>query len=62
MEFHCEKQGRFPRTYKKYVDPLLEVNGIIQGKNINVVVFPNARKNINVDLANQLMVLKPNII
>jgi hypothetical protein len=45
------------------VDSLLEVNGIIQGKNINIVICPNARKNhINVDLANQLMVLEPNII
>jgi hypothetical protein len=55
--------GRFPHTYKKYVDPLLKVNGIIQGKNINIVICPTARKNhINVDLANQLMVLEPNII
>jgi hypothetical protein len=45
------------------VDPLLKVNGIIQGKNINIVICPTARKNhINVDLANQLMVLEPNII
>jgi hypothetical protein len=55
--------GRFPHTYKKYVDPLLKVNGIIQGKNINIVICPTAKKNhINVDLANQLMVLEPNII
>jgi hypothetical protein len=55
--------GRFPHTYKKYVDPLLKVNGIIQGKNINIAICPTARKNhINVDLANQLMVLEPNII
>jgi len=55
--------GRFPHTYKKYADSLLEVNGIIQGKNINITISPNARKNhINVDLANQLMVLRPNII
>ena len=55
--------GRFPPTYKKYVDPLLKVNGIIQGKNINIAICPTARKNhINVDLANQLMVLEPNII
>jgi hypothetical protein len=48
---------------KKHVDPLLEVNGIIQGKNINVAICPNTRKNhINIDLANQLMVLEPNII
>jgi hypothetical protein len=45
------------------VDPLLKVNGIIQGKNINIAICPTARKNhINVDLANQLMVLEPNII
>jgi hypothetical protein len=45
------------------VDPLLKVNGIIQGKNINIAMCPTARKNhINVDLANQLMVLEPNII
>jgi hypothetical protein len=63
MEFFGEKQGRFPSTYKKYVDPLLKVNGIIQGKNINIAICPTARKNhINVDLANQLMVLEPNII
>ena len=63
MEFRGEKQGRFPRTYKKYADLLLEVNGILQGKNINVAICPNVKKNhINVDLANQLMVLKPNII
>jgi hypothetical protein len=63
MEFRGEKQGRFPHTYKKYVDPLLEVNGIIEGKNINVVIFPNARKtHVNVDPMNQLMDLKPNII
>jgi hypothetical protein len=63
MEFCGEKQGRFPPTYKKYVDPLLKVNGIIQGKNINIAICPTARKNhINVDLANQLMVLEPNII
>jgi hypothetical protein len=56
-------KGRFPHTYKKYVDPLLKVNGIIQGKNINIVICSTARKNhINVDLANQLMVLEPNII
>jgi hypothetical protein len=55
--------GRFPPTYKKYVDPLLKVIGIIQGKNINIAICPTARKNhINVDLANQLMVLEPNII
>jgi hypothetical protein len=48
---------------KKYVDPLLEVNGFIQGKNNNVAICSNARKNhINVDLANQLMVLESNII
>jgi hypothetical protein len=45
------------------VDPLLKVNGIIQGKNINIVICLTARKNhINVGLANQLMVLEPNII
>jgi hypothetical protein len=55
--------GRFPRTYKKYVDPLLNVNGIIQGKNINITICLTARKNhINVDLANQLMVFESNII
>jgi hypothetical protein len=55
--------GRFPPTYKKYVGPLLKVNGIIQGKNINIAICPTARKNhINVDLENQLMVLEPNII
>jgi hypothetical protein len=63
MEFRGEKQGRFPHTYKKYVESLLEVNGIIQGKNVNIAICLNARKNhINVDLANQLMVLEPNII
>jgi hypothetical protein len=63
MELCGDKQGRFPPTYKKYVDSLLKVNGIIQGKNINIAICPNARKNhINVDLANQLMVLEPNII
>jgi hypothetical protein len=55
--------GRFLHTYKKYEDPLLNVNGIIQGKNINIAICPTARKNhINVGLANQLMVLEPNII
>jgi hypothetical protein len=55
--------GRFPPTYKKYADPLLKVNGIIQGKNINITICLTARKNhINVDLENQLMVLEPNII
>jgi hypothetical protein len=55
--------GRFLPTYKKYADSLLKINGIIQGKNINIVICPTARKNhINVDLANQLMVLEPNII
>jgi hypothetical protein len=55
--------GRFPHTYKKYVDPLLKVNGIIQGKNINIAICPTARKNhINVGLANQLMVFESNII
>jgi hypothetical protein len=55
--------GRFLPTYKKYADPLLKVNGIIQGKNINIVICPTARKNhINVDLANQLRILEPNII
>jgi hypothetical protein len=45
--------GRFPHTYKKNADPLLKVNGIIQGKNINIAIFPTARKNhINVDLEN----------
>jgi hypothetical protein len=63
MEFPSDKQGRFPQTYKKNVDPLLKVDGIIQGKNINIVICPTAKKNhINVDLANQLMVLEPNII
>ena len=55
--------GRFPQTYKKYEYPVLNVNRIIQGKNINIAICPTARKNhINVDLANQLMVLEPNII
>jgi hypothetical protein len=55
--------GRFPPTYKKYVNPLLKVNGIIQGKNINIAICPTARKNhINIDLTNQLMVLESNII
>jgi hypothetical protein len=55
--------GRFPPTCKKYVDPLLNVNGIIQGKNINIAICPTARKNhINVGLANQLMVFESNII
>jgi hypothetical protein len=63
MEFCGEKQGRFPSTYKKYVDPLLNVNGIIQGKNINIAICSTARKNhINVGLANQLMVFESNII
>jgi hypothetical protein len=63
MEFSKKKQGRFPHTYKKYADPLLKVNGIIQGKNINIVICPTTKKNhINVDLANQLMVLESNII
>jgi hypothetical protein len=53
----------FHHTYKKYVDSLLEVNEIIQGNNINIVVCSNGRKNhIKVDLANQLLVLIPNII
>jgi hypothetical protein len=52
-----------PLLIKKYADPLLKVNGIIQGKNINIVICPTAKKNhINVDLANILMVLEPNII
>jgi hypothetical protein len=55
--------GRFPQTYKKYADPLLKVNGIIQGRNINIAICPTVRKNhINVDLANQLMVFESNII
>jgi hypothetical protein len=29
MEFFSKKQGRFPSTYEKYVDPLLNVKGII---------------------------------
>jgi hypothetical protein len=63
MEFPSEKQGIFLHTHKKHAYPLLDVNGIIQGKNINVAICPNTRKNhINVDLVNQLMVLKPNII
>jgi hypothetical protein len=46
-----------------YADLLLEANENIQGKNINIAIFPNARKNhINVDLANQLLFLEPNII
>jgi hypothetical protein len=45
------------------VDPLLKVNGIIQGKNINIAICPSARKNhINIGLANQLMVFESNII
>jgi hypothetical protein len=48
---------------KKYVDPLLKVNGIIQRNNINIAICSTARKNhINIDLENQLMVLEPNII
>jgi hypothetical protein len=63
MEFPNEKQGRFPHSYKKYVDSSLKVNKIIQGNNINISICPTIRKNyINVDLANQLMVLEPNII
>ena len=63
MEFRGEKQGRFPHTYKKYVDPLLEVNGIIEGKNVNIAIFLNVKKNhINFDMVNQLMVLERNII
>jgi hypothetical protein len=63
MEFCGEKQGRFPHIYKKYVDPLLKVNGIIQINNINIVICLTARKNhINIDMENQLMVLEPNII
>jgi hypothetical protein len=55
--------GRFPQTYIKYADPLLKVNGIIQGRNINIAICPTVRKNhINVDLANQLMVFESNII
>jgi hypothetical protein len=63
MESSKKKQGRFSQTYKKYEEPLLNVNGIIQGKNINIAICLTARKNhINVGLANQLMVLEPNII
>ena len=63
MEFCGEKQGRFPPTYKKYVDLLLKVNGIIQGKNISITICPTATKNhINVDMANQLIILEQNII
>jgi hypothetical protein len=63
MEFPGDKQGGFPQTYKKYADPLLKINGIIQGKNINIVICPATKKNhINVNLANKLMVLEPNII
>ena len=55
--------GRFPQTYIKYADPLLKVNGMIWGRNINIAIFPTIRKNhINVDLANRLMVFESNII
>jgi hypothetical protein len=43
--------------------PIFNAPHINLGNNINVVICPNARKkHINVDLANQLMLLESNII
>ena len=44
------------------MDPLLKINGIIQGKNINIVISMTQDENsININLANQLFILEHNI-
>ena len=59
------KQGWFPHTFTQHVNlyALLKINGSIQVKNISIDICSSIKKNhINVDLVNQLMVPKPNII
>ena len=63
MESHDEKQRRFSQTFKKYAYPILKTYGLIQEKSVRISICPTTKKNcINVDLANQLMLLESNII
>jgi hypothetical protein len=63
MDFNIN-EGRF--THKGLSTPIFEilkVKGIVQGKNINVVICPYKKENyINIDIANQLSILESNII
>ena len=63
MESHDTKQGRFLQTFKKHAHPILKTYGIIQEKSIRIAIFLKTKKNcINVDLTNQLMLSKSDII
>ena len=63
MESHGEKEGIFPQNFKINVDSILKIYGHIQGKTVCIVIFPKINKNhINIDLENQLMLSKSNIM
>ena len=63
MESHDKKQGIFPQNFKNHAHPILKTYGIIQEKYVCIAIFPTTKKNcINIDLANQLMLSKSNII
>lgn len=60
MDFNRNKQGRFCCGIERSVFPLLKVKGTIQGKDINITIYPK-NNYINVHLANQLLILEPSI-
>ena len=63
MESHDKKHGRFPQTFKKHAHPILKTYGLIQENSSCIAIFQTTKKNcINVDLENQLILSKSDII
>ena len=63
MESHDEKQGIFLQHLKKYAYPILKIDALIQEKSICTTIILKRKKIcINVDLVNQLMLSKLDII
>ena len=63
MKPNNESKGRFCHDSKNSVCVLLKIKGIIQEKDISIVICPNDKdSHINADLANQLLIPEPSII
>ena len=62
MESHDKKQGRFSSTLKTYFSKLLQIKGMIRGKNITIYIAPNELNNyISDEFANKLAIPDSNI-
>jgi hypothetical protein len=57
MDFNKNKKGRFTHEgLSTYILAVLNVKGIIQGKMLILLFVQITRKNINIDLENQLLI------